>query len=483
VTKIKTSAATVEYLTKNRDRHLGRIREYLQQPSVPSDDLGVREGADLLARYFRELSCTEVELIDSPGYPGVWAYYDAGAPKTLVSYVMFDTKLAAPPSAWSNPPFDAAMVDLPNVGRAVVAPGAKGRKAPYAQFLNALEALKAVDGNLPVNIMFLAEGEENLGSPHYAAFVDRYADRLKKASACHSPGASQTATGEVPINLGYKGLIYLRVVSSGKRTGRGPQGGPSHGMAQGLVDSPTWRLLSALGTLTTEDGRRIAVDGFYGDYRPPTEAEKNEIRALIEKRPAPWKQVLGGIRGAPTSNDHLSNEEAWLRYMYEPSFNINGLHAGNVGPGSPVFTIPEQAWALLDIRVPRGFSAQKTIQSIRMHLDAKGYADIDVEVLAAHEPYRTSTDNAFVKTVLELIAEEGAAVGLMPTTGGGGPWSLLAVRFGMPVLFDVGLGHGGKAGEPNEYLVVEGATQAADMVGCEVFYAEMLRRWARAPGA
>jgi hypothetical protein len=88
-----------------------------------------------------------------------------------------------------------------------------------------------------------------------------------------------------------------------------------------------------------------------------------------------------------------------------------------------------------------------------------------------------------VKTVLELIAEEGAAVGLMPTTGGGGPWSLLAVRFGMPVLFDVGLGHGGKAGEPNEYLVVEGATQAADMVGCEVFYAEMLRRWARAPGA
>lgn len=483
MTKIKTSAGTAEYLSKNRERHLGRLREYLRQPSVPSNDLGVREGAELLARYFRELGCAEVELIPSAGYPGVWAYYDAGAPKTLVSYAMFDTKLAAPPSAWSHPPFDAAVVDLPNVGRAVVAPGAKGRKAPYIQFLNALEAVKAVDGNLPVNIMFLAEGEENLGSPHYAAFVDRYADRLRLASACHCPGASQSATGEMAISLGYKGLIYVRVVSSGSRTGRGPKGGPSHGMAQGLVDSPTWRLLSALSTLTSDDGRRITVGGFYDEYRAPSEAEIKEIRALIDQRPAPWKQVLGGIRGATTSYDHLSNEEAWLRYMYEPSFNINGLHAGNVGPGSPVFTLPEQAWALLDIRVPRGFSAQKTVASIRRHLDAKGYADIELEVLAAHEPFRTPTDAGFVKVILDLIAEEGVPVSLMPTSGGGGPWSLMAARFGMPVLFDVGLGHGGKAGEPNEYLVVDGATQAADMVECEVFYAEMLRRWARSSGA
>jgi acetylornithine deacetylase/succinyl-diaminopimelate desuccinylase-like protein len=477
--KIRTTPATVEYLSRNKDRHLEVIREFLRQPSVPSDDIGVREGADLLASYYRRLGCTEVELVPSEGYPGVWAYYDAGAQKTLVSYAMFDTKLATP-DAWSHPPFEAAMVDLPSLGRAVLGPGAKGRKAPYAQFLNALETLKAIDGELPVNLMFLAEGEENLGSPHYASFVERYSDRLREGSACHCPGAAQSASGEVTINLGFKGLLYLRLVSSGKRSGRGPQATPSHGMAQVIVDSPVWRLLSALGTLTTDDGRRITVDGFYDDYQPPTADEVREIRELIARRGGAWQKTLPGIVGARTSYDKLSNEEAWLRYMYEPSFNINGLNAGYVGPGSRVFTLPEQAWALLDVRVPRGFSAARTVDRIRVHLQKRGYEDIDLQVLAAHEPMRTGTDNEFLGVVLELLSEAQIPVNLMPTTGGGGPWSLMLTRFGMPVLFDVGLGHGGKAGEPDEYLVIERGqdSQVADLIESEAFYVEMLRRWA-----
>ena len=475
------AAALRSYLEAERERHLERVREFLRQPSVPSENLGVAEGARLLARYFEELGCQEVELIPNGDFPGVWAYYDAGAPRTLASYCMFDTKPARR-EAWPCDPFAAELADLPGLGRAVVAPGARGRKAPYVQWLNALEALRVVRGDLPCNVLFLAEGQENVGSPDYHRFVDRYRDRLRRASACFCPGAAQTASGEVTIHLGFKGLLYLRIGASGRRMGVGPQAAPAHGMAQGLVDSPVWRLVDALATLTADGGRTITVDDFFADHQPPTEQERAEVRAFVARQgDRHWLEFLPGVNGAASSRAGLSNEEACLRYFFEPSMNINGLAAGFTGPGAPVFTLPHQAWALLDVRVPRGYSSRRTVDRIRAHLERRGFADLEVDALAVHEPSQTSADHPWVRSVLDLIAEYGYGVHLSPFTGGGGPWSLLANEFGLPVLFDVGLGHGGRAGQPGEYLVIEGNERVADFVQCELFYADLVQRFAALP--
>ncbi|MBI3977151.1 MAG: M20/M25/M40 family metallo-hydrolase [Chloroflexi bacterium] len=464
------------YLREHQARHLERIREFLRQPSFPSDNVGVVEGAELLARYYRELGCQEVEIIPNGDLPGVWASYDAGAPRTLMNYVMFDTKPVAG-LPWPTDPLAAEVVEQPQLGRVVIAPGARGRKAPYAQWLNALEALKAVEGELPCNLLFLAEGQENLGSPDYARFFDRYRDRLRHASACFCPGAAQGANGDVSINLGYKGLIYLRIAASGKRMGVGPQGASAHGRTQGLVDSPVWHLLEGLTTLTGDGGRTITVDEFYADHRPPTEEERAEVRALVAAQgERHWIQTLG-LGDVKSSQAHLSSEEAYLRFFYDPSFNINGLAAGYVGPGSPVFTLPHEAWALLDVRVPRGWSARRTVERIRAHLARHGFGDLEVEALAVHESYRTPAEDPWVRSVVELIEERGYRVHLVPFTGGGGPWSLPAAEFGVPVLFDVGLGHGGKAGQPGEYLVLDGNERVADLIDCELFYAQMVRRF------
>jgi acetylornithine deacetylase/succinyl-diaminopimelate desuccinylase-like protein len=448
---------------------------------VASQGLGVEEGAELLASYYRELGCQEVEFIPSESYPGLFAYYDAGAPKTLVSYAMWDTKPASE-KTWGFDPFAAEIVQEEPYGTVIKAPGAKGRKAPYVQFLNALEALKAVNGELPVNIIFLAEGEENQGSPTYRGFVDKYRDRLAAGQACHCPGAVQTADGAVEIKLGFKGLLYVELKSSGTASGKGPQGASSHGMAQVIVDSPVWRLVSALNTLTTDDGRTITIDGFYDDYKAPTEAERQEVLDLLkEYGEANWKSFLPGVRNAKTSYDDLDNEAAMLRFFYEPSCNINGLSAGYVGPGSPVFTLPHTASAMLDIRTPRGMSSAKSAERLRAHLDARGYSDIEVNVIAAHEPMRTTVDRPFVKVVIDLLKERGLSVGLMPTTGGGGPWSLMSAYFGMPVLFDVGLGFGGNAGTPGEFLALDDRGPLAGNETAEYFYCEMLERWANTP--
>lgn len=475
------SQTLTDYLHQHRDRHLARIQEFLRQPSVPSEGIGVVEGGQLLAGYYRELGCQEVESVPSPGFPGVFAYYDAGAPKTLISYAMWDTKPATE-REWGRDPFAAAIIDMPPFGQAISAPGAKGRKAPYIQFLNALEALKAVHGELPVNVLFLAEGEENLGSPNYRGFVEHYRERLARGNACLCPGAAQSANGAMEIHLGFKGLLYVRLRSSGKQTGRGPQTTPGHGMAQVIVDSPVWRLISALATLTSDDGRSIEIDGFYNDHRAPSEEERAEVIELLkEYKGQDWHAILPGVRDAKTSWDHFSNEDAFLRYFYEPSCNINGLAAGYTGPGSKVFTLPSEATALLDIRLPRGYSTATTAERLRSHLEAHGFGDIEVEVLATHEPMRTTTDAAFVRVALDLLAEHDLPVTLWPTSGGGGPWSLMAAYFGMPVLFDFGLGYGGKAGLPGEFLTLDAHGKLAGMEESEYFYCELLERWAMAP--
>ena len=109
--------------------------------------------------------------------------------------------------------------------------------------------------------MILLEGDEILGSPNYHEMFARYRDRLATADASLSPGASQDGSGKVAMNLGYKGMIYADLVSSGASWGRGPQGGPLHGMTKSVVDSPVWRLVHALATLTEPDGNRVAGEG------------------------------------------------------------------------------------------------------------------------------------------------------------------------------------------------------------------------------
>lgn len=469
-----------QYLKQHEARHIARMQEFIQQPCIPSDGVGVEESLALLMRYLRELGCQEVESVPASGggHPGVFAYLDAGAPRTLINYIMLDTK-PAPAGEWKYPPFGAEIVEKAPFGRVLMGRGAQGRKGPFITWLNALEALQAVEGKLPVNILFLAEAEENQGSPHYAEFVTRYQDRLAAAEAAFCPGAVQTAAGEMKITLGYKGLLYLRLRASGKAWGKGPQGAPSHAMSAGLVESPTWRLVSALNTLYDPDARRVLVEDFYHEEQAPAASEVAEAQALARQfGDRPWKLMLGGLGpNVKGDSDGLSAEEAILRYWFTPTFNITGLSAGYTGPGTKVFTLPHEAWVLLDIRLPRGYSPAKTIERLRRHLEKQGFPDIAVEVVAAHEPYRTAVDSDLAHSVLSLCEEDGIPVTLTPYSGGGGPWSLFAAM-GKPVLFDVGPGHGAGAGAADEFLALDGHDKVQGLVDSELFFARFLKRWA-----
>jgi acetylornithine deacetylase/succinyl-diaminopimelate desuccinylase-like protein len=479
VTDVERTVADIRrYLEANADRHLARVQTLLRQPSVSVDEEGLENCARLFADLLRDSGFPEVEVVPTSGSPGVWGAFDAGRPRTLVTYGMLDVR-RADPKLWRVPPFSAAVVDHPVFPKVLVARGARSVKGPLGVWLNAVEACRAVLGAPPVNLLVLAETDEILGSPTYREMVERYRTALAAGDSAWSPGAAQDAEGHAHLTLGYKGLIYAALRASGRRWGRGPRDSPIHGMAKSVVDSPAWRLVQALATLTGPDGNTIRVPQLNRDADPPTPDEAEEMEAIRRRFGAkPWQQVLPGVQGAliPPVDD-VPPEDVYRRYFFGPSLNVNGLRSGYLGPGTATFTLPHQAEAFLDIRVPRTWDVRHVLESIRTHLDDGGFADVEIEVFGAFNGSRVARDAPILQAASALFAARDVEIIWWPMTGGGGPWSLFAEEFGMPVLRDIGMGHG-MASAAEEYLVVEGKGRVGGIVEMALSHAELMLRMA-----
>src|SRR5690606_29899644 len=221
----------------------------------------------------------QAQIVPTDGHPGVYATMDNGAARTLALYFMYDVK-QFDPAEWSSPPLEGRIVDKPGFGRAIMGRGAVNQKGPEATLLAALHAMRAAGVKPPVNLVLVAEGEEEIGSPHFHQVVRRpdILASLKKAEGIFIPASWQDVNGNVEVNLGSKGIVELELVASGERWGRGPKG-DIHSSLKAVVDSPAWRLVQALQTLVTDDGNTPAIDGWFENVRPLTEREK----ALIAK--------------------------------------------------------------------------------------------------------------------------------------------------------------------------------------------------------
>jgi acetylornithine deacetylase/succinyl-diaminopimelate desuccinylase-like protein len=202
---------------------LKRLQDWIALPSIAAENRNTREGAQYMAGLAREAGFQHVEIVPTSGVPGVFATLDAGAPKTMGLYFMYDVK-QFDPAEWSSPPLAGALVDKPGFGRSIVGRGAVNQKGPEATFLAALAAFKATGRKLPVNLVLVCEGEEEIGSPHFHEIGQRpdIAAALARCVGVTMPSASQDTTGGVNIQLGAKGIMEAELVSSGAHWGRGP---------------------------------------------------------------------------------------------------------------------------------------------------------------------------------------------------------------------------------------------------------------------
>src|SRR5215471_15551534 len=254
-------------ITKRRDENVQRLQQWVRQPSIAAENRGMNEGCDLMMRLAREAGFDTVTRVPTDGQPGVFATLDVNAPKTIGLYFMYDVK-QADPAEWSSPPWDAALVDKPGFGKVVMGRGAVNQKGPEAALLAALHAIRGAGRKPTVNLVLVAEGEEEIGSPHFKQVVTRpeVAAALKRCAGVFMPSASQDPDGGLLVSLGAKGVVELELVSSGEKWGRGPKK-DVHSSNRARLDSPSFHLVQALATLVTADGDP-AIEGFLASVRP-----------------------------------------------------------------------------------------------------------------------------------------------------------------------------------------------------------------------
>lgn len=454
-----------------REASIKRIQEWIALPSIAAENRNMKEGAEYMAALAKDAGFQQVEIVPTDGHPGVFATLDAGAKRTLGIYFMYDVK-QYDPAEWSSPPLEAKIVDKPGLGKAIMGRGAVNQKGPEAAFLGALHAIKAAGRKLPVNIVLVCEGEEEIGSPHFRQIATQpnVLAALKKCEGIFIPFASQDGNGNVVVNLGSKGIIELELVASGEKWGRGPKG-DVHSSLKAMVDSPTWRLVQALQTLVTPDGNTPAIEGWYENVRPLTAREKALIAEVAKTGDeAKQKAALGVTHWI----DNLPFEDALARLAQEPTVNIEGLVAGYTGPGGKT-VLPGKAVAKLDLRLVPNQTRAEAETKLRAHLDKHGFTDIEVNVSGGYGPTEVAEDSRLVRTQLATYKKLGITATLNPRLAGSWPGSTFTSPPVSIPAAHFGTGHGSGAHAPDEYFLVDSTNpKVAGLVDATMGYAEFL---------
>jgi len=458
-------------IEKQRPEAIKRLQNWIALPSIAAENRNMAEGCRMMIDLLKEAGFQSATTMPTDGQPGVFATLDAGARRTVGMYFMYDVKQFVP-SEWSSPPLEGAIVDRAPFGKVMIGRGAVNQKGPEATFLAALHALKAAGRKPPVNIVLIAEGEEEIASPHFGQIVHR-PEVLAALAKCHEvfmPFASQSPQGAVEIALGAKGVLEVELVCSTEQWGRGSKD-DIHSSYKAELDSAVWRMVKALSTLVSEDGNDPAIDGWFEHVKPLTDRQKELIAEHVaHTNEADVKKLLGVQHWVRD----LSYRDALERLASQPTVNIEGMYAGYTGPGGKTI-LPAKATAKLDMRLVPDMTAAEAAAKLKAHLAKRGYGDIEVKVTGGYDPTQTDENSALIRASTAVYTGEGLPVNLSPRLAGSWPGYVFT---GAPVSLPAGhfgTGHGSRAHAPDEYYVIESSVPLVQgMADATLTYAKYL---------
>jgi len=388
------------------------------------------------------------EILPTAGYPVVLGEIDVGAPRTLLIYGMYDVQPVVGED-WLVPPFGGEVIDFGGFGPCMVSRGIINSKGPLVGFLCALRSLKAVEGSLPVNVKFLVEGEEELGSRNLPEFVRKHRDRLG-ADGAWFPFYDQDIKGKSAIYLGVKGLAFLELTARGGEWG-GPTTRDVHAMNAVWFHSPVWSLTHALSTLLSPDQTKILIDGLYDTVEPVSPEDEDLLERLGPSfRPETQLEEYQVKR----FKYDLPAKDLARKYLFEPSLNIDAFVSGPSGEGDKT-VLPFEARAKVDIRLVPGMRPEQVVTQVKEHLRRRGFGHIEVNQHSGYPCSKGSIHDAANRTLLKACRALGYEPELWPLTAGAAPLYVFTEGLGIPLAMG-GLGHGGRQHSPNEYATVEG---------------------------
>lgn len=454
--------------------HLPKIRELVRHPSIAGTGEGILDCAEKVMEYLRDLGCVDVHLehyVHSPVVSGKLMSKTPNAP-TLVLYGMYDVQPPEPLEEWRVPPYEGAIEDVPPYGECVVARGIANSKGPLVCFINAIDSIRKVLGDYPINIWFVIEGEEELGSESMLPFTRKHAEELSKCLGVYLTAARQDENGRPFTTLGNKGILYFEMECRGGDWG-GPRNLDVHGMNAAWLSSPVWRLVSALSTMRDKDDN-ILIEGFYDDVVEPEGIEDEltkEMAAVFDE-----EMYLKTHLDAKKFMKNLTGEAALRNWLWKPTLNIDGIWAGYTGPATKT-VLPYHATCKIDVRLVPNMRADVMLQKIRNHLDKHGFSDITLTMRQGTQWSLVKGDCIPARACIEAMRHSGyPETTVWPIFPGSGPAYMFTDPPVSIPLVDYGLGISGQIHAPNEYFTVKGLRENEMSSAAFLFYLDKFVR-------
>src|SRR5687767_4660824 len=481
------------HIDDNIDAHVENLQKWIRQPSISNSGEGIPESAEMVKGFFDELGCQQTQIFDvgvteygSPGNPVVYAKCDEGAEKTLMIYWMYDTMPVTQPDAWTSPPFEARLVEQAPYKKVLIGRGATNSKGPQMSQLNALRAIKAVHGKLPVNIIFIAEGDEERMDIGLRKFVKDHSDLLAGADAMLLFGG-QSPSGGGSYGAGSEGCVYVELTTSGKSWGRGPIQSDIHGSNKRSVDSPAWRHIKMLASLVSDDGNTPLIDGFYDGMLPIEKFHEEELKTAAERTDLKVAAENVGV-GRFISEDPFTMLKM---QRYGTSFNLDGIWGGNMYAGGAGAILPNKVTSKHNFRYVPNMTGPGIVKKLRAQLDKNGYKDVEVKLIGDVPWAKMSFDTDIARALkrsYEIMNISHGAPRESDSIAAGGYWPAymfgnrevgekISPFKGVPIVGG-GAGLGGRAHAANEYYVIEGAGKVYGMAGAEKTIATLLYAFA-----
>jgi acetylornithine deacetylase/succinyl-diaminopimelate desuccinylase-like protein len=476
LTKIRSEELKKVYqnIDDHFDEHVERLQKWVRQPSISNSGEGIQESAEMVKGFFDELGCQQSKVYDTgvtewglPGNPVVYAKCDEGAPKTVVIYWQYDTMPVTQPDNWRVPPFDAAIVPDGKFKKVMISRGVSNSKGPEMEEFNALMAIRAVRGKLPVNVIWVAEGDEERMDIGLRNFVRDHQDLFKGADIMMGGGSSE-------------GCVYIQLTTSGRQWGRGPVQSDIHGANKRAVDSPAWRHIKMLSSLVSEDGNSPLVQGWNENKVPPTEAQLEALHKRVSKTDIQTMAANLGVARYIASDPF----DVVRMQTYETSFNLDGIWGGNMYADAAGAILPNKITSKHNIRYVPNMNGIDLTKKIRAQLDKYGYKDVEMKVIgdvpwSVVDPKNDmNSAGSRMLDAFGVVDRRTFAENHMPTPSEmGGYWpsylfnsgkvgQRVAPNVGMPI-GGARVGSSGRNHAANEFLVIEGAGKTYGMAGAE----------------
>lgn len=419
----------------NRETYLEELFEVLRQRSISSQNIGIRECAELVAQKVRDAGMPHVEIMETPDHPVVYAERFVSPDKTTVLiYGHYDVQPPDPVEEWISPPFEPTIRD----GR-IYARGAGDNKGQLMAQILAVKTYLEVEGELPVNLKFIFDGEEEIASKNLPAFVKENKEKLQ-ADLVYTSDGPMLPDGSPFLLLGVRGIQYVELRAKGSDF-------DNHSGNKGnIAQNPAWKIIDLLQTMRDSEGN-VLIEGFHDNIIPPTEHELN----LINELPFDIEQVRKDVGDESIDMDQ---ETYYRNLLFKPTFNIAGFTSGYGGEGTKTI-IPSQAKVKLDMRLVANQEPEEILTLLKKHV-AKHAPDIDVLSLGSLSPSKTSSDLKLIETIHQTIQTSfGRKAYIKPSMGGSLPDYVWTKILGVPSLI-VPYANADEANHsPNENLVIE----------------------------